>query len=37
MEYHTIFTTIAELLKNELIANVCKFVYQEKIIFEVSL
>lgn len=36
LEYRSILSAIAELLENELIANVCKFDYQEKIIFEVS-
>jgi hypothetical protein len=37
LEYHTIFAAIAELLENKSIASVCKFDYQEKIIYEVSL
>src|SRR2546430_1413585 len=36
LEYRTILAAIAELLENELIASICKFDYQEKIIFEVS-
>ncbi|CAB5389001.1 unnamed protein product [Rhizophagus irregularis] len=37
LEYRTIFAAIAELLENDVVADVCKFDYQEKTLCEVSL